>query len=506
MFKLDRSYQKYMADEFTRPEVPASVSDGEMDAPPSTMEEAVSRLDVEVARRLHAEHQLREIEERFRQISEHAGKFMWVSDPQTNELLYVSPGYEQVWARTRETECITPEAWTENFRNGRPRRHRPGMPHEEFYQIADPDGAVRWIRDRMFPIRDEEGRVIRILGVAEDITDAKKLREALVANEQKWRGLASVSPDMVFRVRRDGTILEFKPGTDPKLFLDEARVLGKTIKQVLPAVLAGETMRNVVQALKSGEVRTFECQYLVTDEVRDFEVRGVSCAHDEVLAVVHDITDRKRLEREIVEVSSREQQRIGEDLHDGLGQHLTAITFLTRALERRLAAKSLDEAKEAAEIGRLVMQALTQTRNLARGLVPAELERNGLIPAIAELAARVERTCKVRCLFEGSESVQIDDLLIRAQVFRIAQEAINNSVKHAKAKVIEVTLKPVGDRIELTVTDDGVGIAPDAKMDGLGMRIMHYRARKIGGSLEVTTPPKGGTRISCSFRKKYESN
>jgi PAS domain S-box-containing protein len=506
MLKPFRIYQKSMANEFAVPEVPPAAPPVGEDTPPSTMEEAVSRLDVEVARRLHAEHQLREIEERFRQISEHAGKFMWVSDPQTNELLYVSPGYEQVWARTRETECATPAAWTTNFRNGRPRRNRPAMPHEEFYQIAGPDGEVRWIRDRMFPIRDEEGRVVRILGVAEDITDAKKLREALVANEQKWRGLASVSPDMVFRVRRDGTILEFKPGTDPNLFLDETRVLGKTIKQVLPSLLASETMRHIGQALRAGEVRTFECQYLVADEVRDFEVRGVACASDEVLAVVHDITDRKRLEREIVEVSSREQQRIGEDLHDGLGQHLTAITFLTRTLERRLAAKSLEEAKEAAEIGRLVMQALTQTRNLARGLVPAELERNGLIPAIAELASRIERTCKVRCTFEGSESVVIDDLPVKAQVFRIAQEAINNSVKHGKARLIEVTLKLAGDRIELTVTDDGVGIPPDAKMDGLGMRIMHYRARKIGGSLDVTTPPKGGTRVTCSFRKKYESN
>jgi two-component system, LuxR family, sensor kinase FixL len=218
------------------------------------------------------------------------------------------------------------------------------------------------------------------------------------------------------------------------------------------------------------------------------------------------VTERKRLEREIIEASSREQQRIGQDLHDSLGQHLTGITFLAKVLERKLAGKSLGEAQEAAEIGRLVMQALAQTRNLARGLFPAELERNGLVAALRELVTGIERTCSVKCSLQADEKIAVQDNVLATHVFRIAQEAMNNAVKHGRARHIEVTLAPKGDRIELTVCDDGNGFGPEAKMDGLGLRIMHYRARRIGGALEVATTEQGGTRVTCLFRNKYESN
>ncbi|HWN94086.1 MAG TPA: ATP-binding protein, partial [Methylomirabilota bacterium] len=265
-------------------------------------------------------------------------------------------------------------------------------------------------------------------------------------------------------------------------------------------------MRHVTAALRTREPQTFTCQYLLPDELRDFEARGVACADDEVLVIIRDVTERKRLEREILEASSREQQRIGQDLHDSLGQHLTGITFLTKVLERKLAPKAPEEAKDAAEIGQLVLQALGQTRNLARGLFPAELERNGLTAALKELVTNIQATCKVRCTLQAEENISVQDNVLATHVFRIAQEAINNSIKHSKAENIEVSLAPNGDRIELTVSDDGAGFSPEQKMDGLGLRIMHYRARRIGGALEVATTEKGGTRITCLFRNKYESN
>ena len=232
----------------------------------------------------------------------------------------------------------------------------------------------------------------------------------------------------------------------------------------------------------------------------------MSCAEDEALVIVRDVTERKRMEHEIVEVSHREQQRIGEDLHDGLGQHLTGITFLTRALERKLTTKSPEEAKEAAEIGRLVMQALAQTRNLARGLFPAELERNGLTAALIELTDSVQKTCGVRCTLRAAEKISINDNVLATHVFRIAQEAMNNSIKHSRAKNIEVTLDVNGDQLQLRVTDDGTGFSPEAKFNGLGLRIMQFRARRIGGELQVAAGDQGGTSVTCSFRNQYESN
>lgn len=476
-------------------------------AAPATLAEALDRLDVETARRSQAEEALHESEERFRHLSELTGKFLWISDPQTEELLYVSPGYEKVWARTRESSYSSPEDWITSFK-------RPGLARggdhtareEQVYQVAGPDGAARWIRDRIFPIRDAAGNVQRILGIAEDITDAKKINESLARATAQTKTLQAILPDMMFRIRRDGTVLEFNAGKDNALLVGEEKLVGKNIKHLLPGALAIEAMQYVTAALRSRQVQTFSSQYLLPDELRDFEARGMACVEDEVLIIIRDVTERKRMEREIIEATSREQQRIGQDLHDSLGQHLTGITFLTKVLERKLTSKAPEEAGDAAEIGQLVIQALAQTRNLARGLIPAQLEQNGLVAALTELTEGVEKTCGVRCVLRAHEAVMVQDNVLATHVFRIAQEAINNSIKHGKPENIEVTLALHGDKIELRVTDDGGGFSPEAKSDGLGMRIMHYRARRIGGTLQVAATDQVGTKVTCLFRNKYESN
>lgn len=475
--------------------------------PPSTLAEATERLSVETARRLHAEELLREMEERFRHLSEHTGKFLWISDPQTKELLYVSPGYEKVWGRTREGSYSSPVEWADSFHlNGRTTVLTEGVQREHTYQVAGAQGEARWIRDRMFPIRDAAGNVQRILGIAEDVTDTKNVHDSMAKTTAFTKALMVILPDLLFRLRKDGTVLEFHAGKDTPFVIQGTELVGKNIKDLLPAQLATQALQQVAKAVRTREAQTLTAQYLLPNELRDFEGRASVCADDEVLVLVRDITERKRMEREIVEVSSREQQRIGEDLHDGLGQHLTGISFLTKALERRLAAKSPDEAKEAAEIGRLVIQALAQTRNLARGLFPIELERNGLVAALRELTESVSKTCGVQCALRGDESICVHDNVLATHLFRIAQEAINNAVKHGHARSIEVVLKLVGEKIELAVADDGVGVSPDLKLEGLGLRIMSFRARRIGGELQVTNPQHGGTRVACTFRNKYESN
>jgi PAS domain S-box-containing protein len=474
---------------------------------PATLADALDRLDVEMARRTRAEEALRETEERFRHLSEWTGRFLWISDPETEELLYVSPGYEKVWARTRENSYASPDHWITSFkRQGLVRGSEREARQEQVYQVAGPDGEARWIRDRMFPIRDAAGNVQRILGIAEDITEAKRTNESLARSTAQTKTLLAILPDMLFRVRRDGTVLEFNAGKDNALLVAEEALVGKNIKQLLPGGLAAEALQHITAALRTRQVQTFGSQFLMPDELRDFEARAMACVEDEVMIIIRDVTERKRMEREIVEATSREQQRIGQDLHDGLGQHLTAITFMTKVLERKLSAKAPEESSDAAEIGRLVIQALAQTRNLARGLFPAQLEQNGLIAALSELTAGVEKSCAVRCVLRAHEAVTLQDNVLATHVFRIAQEAINNSIKHGKPETIEVSLAMNGDKIELRVTDDGGGFSPEAKSDGLGLRIMHYRARRIGGTLQVAATDHGGTRVTCLFRNKYESN
>jgi signal transduction histidine kinase len=419
----------------------------------------------------------------------------------------VSPGYEQVWHRHRENRYALPQDWFSA--TSCPSRSRtaesPGSPlsssqDNNEYQVAGPDGSLRWIRDRMFPIRDSSGETVYTLGIAEDITDQRNLEEALRQSEVKSGALLCLVPDMVFRLRRDGCILDFKPAKDSPALTPSIDLVGRNLKDLLPDQVASQAMHYLDLTLSTGHIQTFTCQHLLPDAPRDFEARSVVCGENEVLALVRDVTDRRRLEKEIIEISSREQQRIGQDLHDGLGQHLTGITFLTKALERKLAVKSLEEATEAAEIGRLVMQALSQTRNLARGLFPVELERNGLVSALEELASNVERLYRIRCQLRCDAKAQITNNLLATHIFRIAQEAINNSIKHGKAKRIEVAVCVNDAKCCLTIRDDGTGINPEARSDGLGLKIMQYRARRIGGTFEVERGERGGTLVTVCFQ------
>ena len=327
-----------------------------------------------------------------------------------------------------------------------------------------------------------------------------RLEETLRRSKFKNRALLSVVTDLVFVVRKDGTILESHGPKDSEFMLGPDGLLGKTVKELLPSQIAQQAMFYLEKTLRTGESQAFTCPYQLPDRLRDFQARLATTGPDEVIVLVRDVTDRRRLEKEILEISSREQIRIGQDLHDGLGQHLTGVTFLTRALENKLAALSLPEAAEAAEIGRLVLQALSQTRNLARGVFPVELESNGLVQALIELASTVENLFKISCRFEGDGTILLHDRHLTNHLFRLAQEAINNSVKHGKARQVVIDLRKSGDKTVLAVRDDGVGFpAQGLKTNGLGLRIMHYRAQKIGGSLEIQSAQNGGTIVSCSF-------
>ena len=215
----------------------------------------------------------------------------------------------------------------------------------------------------------------------------------------------------------------------------------------------------------------------------------------------HDITQRRHLESQIVQISSREKRRIGQDLHDGLGQHLTGIAFLSKVLERKLAAKSLAEAADAQEIAKLVNQAIVESQRLARGLCPVDLRADGLMLALEEFAANVEKLFSISCNFKCEKSVLIYDNHTATHLYRIAQEAVDNAIKHSEAKHVLIGLSNVNDRTTLTVKDDGVGI-PEVldKHKGMGLNIMNYRTRTIGASFDVRRDTEGGTIVTCSFQ------
>jgi signal transduction histidine kinase len=224
-------------------------------------------------------------------------------------------------------------------------------------------------------------------------------------------------------------------------------------------------------------------------------------------ALEREMAERQRLEKEILQISEREQRRIGHDLHDSLCQHLTATALAGQVLTERLEARSLPEAAEASKVVELVEGGIDLARNLARGLYPVEMEAEGLMGAFQELADAITKGAKILCVFECDSPVLIHDDAAATHLYRITQEAVSNALRHGKAKRIGINLSEKDGLVKLTVEDDGVGLPDDGPVgNGLGIRIMAHRAAMIGACFAIEPAPTGGTMVTCSFSKHPASN
>jgi two-component system sensor kinase FixL len=223
--------------------------------------------------------------------------------------------------------------------------------------------------------------------------------------------------------------------------------------------------------------------------------------------VARDITKLKRLENEILEISEREQRRIGNDLHDGLGQELTGLAFLTQNIRRKLAGRALPEAAEMDRISALINSAIEQTRDLAKGLSPVEWGPDGLVAALRSLAARVRESYGIPCQFDCGRGVLVPSHNAAMNLYRIAQEAVGNAARHGHGTGIWVSIEDDGEEVVLTVQDNGRGIGTaGAQAGGMGLQLMPYRARMIGAVFTIDARPGGGTVIRCRCRKSTESS
>ena len=231
------------------------------------------------------------------------------------------------------------------------------------------------------------------------------------------------------------------------------------------------------------------------------ELVALRQAHAELESRLAERTaERRQLERELLEISEAERRRIGYDLHDSLGQHLTGIAFLSQALAEQLKARGSAAAAAAAQIVEFVNQAIAQTRQLATGLALVTLETHGLVCALQELAANVQALCHISCTVTGEQALHIADHAVATHLYRIVQEAANNAVQHGRAQHIAITLAVLPGGLTLTVHDDGMGFpAVGTVRHGMGLRIMQHRARMIGATLTVQRAAQGGTCVICTL-------
>jgi len=278
-------------------------------------------------------------------------------------------------------------------------------------------------------------------------------------------------------------------------------MIGQNIFDVWPSEASHSLFFYVQRSLETGKAELFEFQVRLNGEIYKYDAKIVASGENEGLAIIRDITQKKQLEKEILMIREMERKRIGDELHDDLCQSLTGAAIKSKILEDRLAKQSLKEAEESADITKIINQAITKTRMIAKGLHPIDLEIYGLKKSLASLVENMKTLFNISCSFKSNlaSSVDFDESI---HIYRIAQEAIINAIKHGQAKRVWVELMDMEDHIVLRVEDDGVGIPSDyEKNRGMGIRIMNYRARTIGAYLDIQRLISGGTLITCSYRR-----
>jgi PAS domain S-box-containing protein len=331
---------------------------------------------------------------------------------------------------------------------------------------------------------------------------------ALVESEAKMRAILNTAVDGIITIDERGIIESFNAAAE-RLFGHRAEeVIGRNVSMLMPEPYHSEHDGYIGNYLRTGLAKIIGVGREVFGLRKDGTTFPMDLAVSEVkigdrrlfTGIVRDLTVRKRMERELLEISDREQRRIGQDLHDGLGQVLAGVGFMVSALQQRLSSRGADETDDAKQISELVTQAIAHARGMAHGLHPVRNVEAGLMTALEELCKHVERVYRVHCAFRCDEPVLVDDSVRATHVYRIAQEAMNNALRHGKAKCLTIALTRQDAEATLIVADDGTGFTDGPTIrKGMGLQIMRYRAAVIGAVISFRPGTSGGTVVMCRF-------
>jgi PAS domain S-box-containing protein len=411
--------------------------------------------------------------------------------------------------------------------------------------VKDSQGGVRWLESIKSPLCNERDEIIGTVGIARDVTERKQA-EALLQAQRDLGVSLSLTSDLATALKHlldvtmqigavdsggvyllnaatggmDAVVhcglsaafvkaVSHWAGDSPQMRLiqrgkpffgayrdlavpkDKSR-LSEGLQGVAFIPLSQDGRAIGALALSSHVTQEIPPQTQLVIEALATQAAGA-------IARIRAEAERHRLERQLLEITDREQARIGQDIHDGLCQHLVSLAFDANSLARELSSKRRAQAPIALRMAELADQAITETRQLARGLFPVRLESEGLPSALEELAKTTRERFKIRCRFRSQGTATVPSSTIATHLYRIAQEAVANAVKHSQAQRISIGLTAGDDQLWLKVEDDGKGMRPEKSKgaDGMGLHIMDYRARSIGGTLRVAARRRGGTQVFC---------
>jgi PAS domain S-box-containing protein len=329
----------------------------------------------------------------------------------------------------------------------------------------------------------------------------------LRASEQRHRELAAIvesSEDAIFSKTLDGRIVSWNHAAERNYGYAAAEVVGGPVSVLFPPGRE-EELADIMQDLSCGRrvvsyetLRRKKDGSLVEVSLTISPIRDAAGNVTGASVIARDITEKTRLIKELLEISAAERRRIGHELHDGLGQYLAGIAFRAKALEQALAAEGSPRSSEAKELAAFISSAIGQTRSLARGSDPIEIESSGLLASLQNLVAETRHFFNITCLFHCRDSELKVDARTGLALYRIAQEAIHNAVTHGAARQIDIELAVDAGFLCLRIRDDGIGFQTQTQnQSGMGLRVMGYRTRSIGAMLHIHSQPDQGTEIRC---------
>lgn len=502
----------------------------------------------DITHRKHAEELLRESEKRFRTVADNVPQVIWTNDPGGTPNYFNRRWYEYTGLSFEESVgpgrqlIIHPEdapAVVERWEKAR----ATGEVFEAEYRMRRKDGVYRWFIGRNVPLRDD-GKVLSWFGSATDIDDYKQAEARLRASEERFRVMVEGARDYAMFLLDPANVITFWSNgaervfgwtqeeavgqSGSMIFTPEDRRSGKVEEEINTALSDGRALDRRFHLRKDGS-RFWTDGVLMRLEDENGQLRGFAKVArdasdqrriDEELAHARDemeqrvvertrellamnselertMAQRQQLERELLEISEREKRRIGEDLHDMVCQELTATALFLKSSAKKLAKENPGAAETLEQSAQTVNRNVVIARELAGGLQAIELTASGLKNALRDLAAQACENTGIKCHFKCARGVRVPDETAALHLYRVAQEAVTNAIKHSGAKNVLISLDQDPKHVCVSVQDDGKGFALRKRRKGLGLHMMRYRANALGGELKVERRRTGGMDITC---------
>jgi PAS domain S-box-containing protein len=512
---------------------------------------------IDITARKEAERALSESEERFRQFAENSGDVFWIVDAESRELEYINPVYERLFGEPREALLCDVNHRIELIHPADRERASQNIARVlagerfviEYRIIRQNDGVVRWMRTTAFPIPDASGRVRRAAGVTQDVTTDKESAEGTRVAEERFRLLVEGARDYaMFLLDPENRVTFWSQGAERVFGWSQEEAVGKIASFIFTPEdkKRGAVEEEIGNAVKEG--RALDKRWHLRKDGSRFWSDGVLMRLDDgdslrgFAKIARDATDernaedalrhardemeqrvlertrdlmstnvelertmaqRQQLERELLEISEREKRRIGEDLHDMVCQELSATALFLKSSAKKLETENPSASGTLERAAETVNRNVGIARDLARGLQAVELTASGLKNALRDLAAQACDNSGIKCHFKCARGVRVPDDTVALHLYRIAQEALTNAVKHSGANNILITLDRNSTHVCVSVQDDGKGFVIRARRKGLGLHMMRYRANALGGELKIERRRSGGMDITCVIPSKH---